>query len=102
MAKNKKDKYSHWEKFGKKIEMKEARRIKARRKKDFNVLYGLSTFGIVGWSVAVPTIVFALIGIWLDKKWPSSHSWTLTLIVIGVILGCLNAWYWVKKESHSD
>lgn len=102
MAKNKKEKYSHVEEFSKKVGIKESRRIKARRKKEFSILYGLSMFGMVGWSVAIPTILFALIGIWLDKKWPSRFSWTLTLIVIGVILGCLSAWYWVRKESRGD
>ena len=27
-------------------------------------------------------------------------SWTLTLLIIGVVLGSLNAWYWVKRESR--
>ena len=29
-------------------------------------------------------------------------SWTLTLLLIGVAVGCLNAWYWVKQESERD
>jgi ATP synthase protein I len=24
------------------------------------------------------------------------------LLFIGVIVGCLNAWYWVKRESRRD
>ncbi|MBW1746244.1 MAG: AtpZ/AtpI family protein [Deltaproteobacteria bacterium] len=38
------------------------------------------------------------LGIWIDLKWPSRYSWTLMLLIIGVILGCLNAWFWITCE----
>ena len=28
------------------------------------------------------------------------YSWTLMLLGVGVILGCLNAWFWVSKERQ--
>lgn len=34
-----------------------------------------------------------------DKHRPGSHSWTLMLLVIGLAIGCLNAWHWVTKEN---
>jgi ATP synthase protein I len=55
--------------------------------------------GIVGWSVVVPTLLGAALGIWLDNHLPGSHSWTLMLLIIGLVIGCLNAWYWVSKED---
>jgi ATP synthase protein I len=57
-------------------------------------------FGLVGWSVAVPTVAGLALGIWLDARFPGRASWTLTFLVVGVALGCLNAWYWVKQESR--
>jgi hypothetical protein len=30
----------------------------------------------------------------------ASHSWTLALLVAG-LLGCLNAWHWVAKEDKA-
>jgi ATP synthase protein I len=42
----------------------------------------------------------AALGLWLDRKFPGPHSWTLTLLIIGVIIGCANAWYWVAKENR--
>jgi ATP synthase protein I len=39
------------------------------------------------------------LGIWLDNRHPGSHSWTLTLLIIGLVIGCLNAWHWVDKED---
>jgi ATP synthase protein I len=55
--------------------------------------------GLIGWSVVVPTLLGALLGIWLDKSNPGSFSWTLSLLVIGLVIGCLNAWRWVTKEE---
>jgi len=78
---------------------KEARKVQARKEGDRSVWFGLGMFGLVGWSVAIPTLGGIAIGIWIDKTWPGPRSWTLMCLVIGVIIGCVNAWYWVKRES---
>jgi len=85
-----------------KVRAKEARKIKARREKNRGVWFGLGMFGLVGWSVAIPTLTGIALGVWIDLKWPSRYSWTLMLLVIGILLGCVNAWFWVKKESGRD
>ncbi len=92
------------EEFEREVETKEARKLKARREREQNrrVWFGLGMFGLVGWSVAIPTLIGIALGIWLDMTFPSRFSWTIMLMFIGVILGCLNAWYWVKKESQRD
>jgi ATP synthase protein I len=38
------------------------------------------------------------LGIWLDKKYTESFSWTLTCLVLGLFAGCLIAWHWITKE----
>jgi ATP synthase protein I len=81
---------------------KENRKIRGRREKDRGVWYGLGMFGLVGWAVAIPTLLGLGVGIWIDSRWPGRHSWTLMGLVIGVVLGCLNAWFWVKQEIHRD
>jgi ATP synthase protein I len=78
---------------------KEQRKIKARGERTHDVWFWLGMFGLVGWSVAIPTVLSLALGVWIDKTWPSRFSWTLMLLFIGVVLGCLNAWYWVKRES---
>ena len=85
--------------FADKIGAKAARKLKARRSASRGVWFGLGMMGLVGWSVAVPTLLGAAFGIWLDKHHSGSHSWTLTLLVVGLAIGCLNAWHWVAKES---
>jgi ATP synthase protein I len=85
-----------------KVGVKENRKMRARREKDRGVWFGLGMFGLVGWAVAIPTVVGIGLGIWIDTKWPSQYSWTLMFLIIGVLVGCLNAWYWVKRESKED
>jgi ATP synthase protein I len=62
---------------------------------------GLGLFGLVGWSVAVPTLLGLVLGRWIDATWPSRISWTLTLLLAGVLVGCLNAWRWVSQERRA-
>lgn len=85
--------------FSKIIEQKQQRKIAARENADDTAWFGLGMFGLVGWSVTIPTVVGIFLGIWMDRTWPGRHSWTLTLLFIGVVVGCWNAWYWIKREG---
>ncbi len=81
---------------------KEARKQRARREGRRGLAHGLGTFGMVGWSVAVPTIGGIALGVWIDGRSGSQYSWTLMLMFLGLILGLVNAWYWVSRESDHD
>ena len=85
--------------FGSEIGIKAVRKLKARRNSAKGVWFGLGMMGLIGWSVVVPTLLGAALGIWIDKNHPGSHSWTLMLLLIGLIIGCLNAWHWVGRED---
>ena len=82
------------------IGAKATRKLKARKSTQ-GVWLGLGMMGLVGWSVVVPTLLGAALGIWLDKHHPGKHAWTLALLVAGLALGCLNAWFWVAKEEKA-
>ena len=88
--------------FADKVGTKETRKIKGRRQRRRSPLFYAGMFGIVGWSVAVPTGLGILLGWMIDRRWPGAVSWTLTLMLVGVALGCLNAWLWVRRESRRD
>jgi ATP synthase protein I len=90
------------EKLARTVGEKERRKARARRRPDRSLLFGMGMFGLVGWSVALPTLAGLALGIWLDRRVPVPFSWTLTLLVAGVIAGCLNAWYWVSRESREE
>jgi len=54
---------------------------------------------MVGWSVAVPTVGGAFLGLWLERAYPQSFSWTIALILGGVAIGVMIAWVWIDKEK---
>ena len=84
--------------FSQEVGAKAERKLKARRSYQ-GVWFGLGMMGLVGWSVVVPTLLGTALGIWIDKHHPGIHSWTLMLLIIGLVIGCVNAWYWVSKED---
>jgi ATP synthase protein I len=86
--------------FSREVREKAARKLKARRHAAHGIWFGLGMMGLIGWSVVVPTLLGAGLGIWLDNRHPAGFSWTLTLLVIGLALGCVNAWHWVAKEDR--
>lgn len=72
---------------------------RARNNPAPNLLSGISTFGMIGWSIAVPTVGGAFLGLWLDRVAPQSFSWTIALILGGVVLGGFISWAWISKEG---
>ena len=84
--------------FGEEVAKKEKRKLKALKEKN-SVWFGLGMMGMVGWSVAVPALLGAALGIWLDKSYPQTFSWTLTFLTAGIIGGIIIAWSWVNKED---
>lgn len=87
--------------FGRTIGDKAERRLEARRRDD-DVWFWLGMLGLVGWSVAIPTIAGVALGLWLDTVAPAPFSWVLTMLVVGLALGVLNAWIWVRRESTDE
>ena len=85
--------------FAQQVGTKTVRKLKAQRHITRTVWFGLGMMGLIGWSIAIPTLLGAALGLWLDKHYPGPHSWTLTLLFIGLFIGCVNAWHWVTKED---
>jgi ATP synthase protein I len=94
--------------FSRQVGAQAARKLKAQRSATRSIWFGLGMSGLVGWSVTVPTLIGAALGHWVDKQYPSSYSWTLMLLLVGLIIGCLNVWHWVDsefkemQEEHTD
>lgn len=80
-----------------------ARRLKqARDNPGVSPLRGLGAFGMIGWSIAVPTVGGAFLGLWLDRHMPQDFSWVLALILGGVVVGGFIAWAWISRESREE
>lgn len=86
--------------FSREVGAKAARKLKAQRN-PAHIWFGLGMMGLIGWSVVVPTLLGAAVGAWLDKRFPGRHSWTLALLIAGLVIGCLNAWQWVAEEDKA-
>ena len=94
--------FSRHERLGESVGQRAERKLRARKESQRTAWFGLGMFGLVGWSVAIPTLLGTALGVWLDGRWPGQVSWTLTFLIIGIALGCLNAWYWINEESKRD
>jgi ATP synthase protein I len=78
----------------------EARKLRARGEPVQGIWFGLGMFGLVGWSVALPTLFGAWVGVRLDERYPGTHSYTLTFLVVGLLVGIATAGYWVADENR--
>jgi len=87
--------------YRRQVGAKATRKAKARRDGGQGAWFGLGMMGLIGWSVAIPTLLGAGLGRWLDKQRPGERSYTLMLLVIGLVIGCVNAWLWVSKEDRA-
>src|SRR5690606_13754501 len=77
------------------------RHLRAQDKARGSVWFGLGAFGVIGWSIAVPTLAGIALGLWIDFTWPGRLSWTLALMLAGVTVGAFNAWYWISQEQRA-
>lgn len=54
----------------------------------------IATFGVIGWLLAIPTVIGAYLGRYLDSKisGPGRISWTITCILLGLATGIYSVW----------
>jgi ATP synthase protein I len=76
---------------------KQVKRMK-RAEQDRPTLLAQSIYlGTLGLLFVVPVVVGAYVGRWLDALYEGySVRWTLSLIILGVIVGAVNAYQFVK------
>jgi ATP synthase protein I len=87
--------------FSRKIAAQEARKLKALSRSERSIWFGFGMSGLIGWSVAAPAVLGALLGLWLDNHHPGKHSWTMALLAAGLVFGCWNAWHWVDRQDKA-
>jgi ATP synthase protein I len=87
--------------FIRQVTVKAARKLRVQRAGGQSVWFGLGMAGIIGWSVTVPTVGGAMLGLWWDHRHPGTHSWTLMLLAIGLVIGCANAWHWISQQDNA-
>lgn len=80
------------------LEKKEKRKLKALQQKKGSILSRIGTIGSIGWTIATPMVLGAVLGHWLDKHTHGTTSWTISFLMFGLFAGCFSAWKWVAKE----
>jgi ATP synthase protein I len=88
--------------FSREVASKVSLKMQAQRAAKQSIWLGFGVFGAVGWSVVVPTLAGAALGRWLDSHRNHAHSWTLALLVAGLVLGSANAWRWLSREIDGN
>lgn len=87
--------------FSREVAGKARRKQRSARPGRTSVWYGLGMSGLIGWSIAIPTLGGALLGLWLDRHYPAGRSWTLMLLLAGLVVGCAMAFRWISREHRS-
>lgn len=86
--------------FRKQISIKEQRMIRARRLRPVGTWSAFHSMGAVGWLVSLPTVLGCFLGVWMDYSWPGPVSWTLTMLGVGLFIGCVLAGLWMTREKN--
>lgn len=84
-----------------KIKAEAVKKIRSQ-KEGKEILFGMGVFGIIGWSIAIPTLLGIALGRYLDARFTQSFSWTLSLLFLGLVIGCINSWRWLKERSEKE
>ena len=54
----------------------------------------------LSWRLALTVLIPLLAGIWLDKKFDSSPSYTLIGFMLAIVFGCMAVWQTVKEVNQ--
>lgn len=67
------------------------RRLKSKKEsRDAGVASAIALFGMVGWSIVVPLVLFIIIGQFFVKKFGMDTSVLLNFILFGFLIGIYN------------
>ena len=77
---------------------RQRRMLRARGERHTN-WRAISILGVIGWSVVLPTLAGVALGVWIDQRWPSRIPWTVTLLMLGLVVGCVSAWYRIREDK---
>ncbi|MGI4993004.1 AtpZ/AtpI family protein [Halobacteriovorax sp. GFR7] len=80
---------------------KDIERIKTSEKSKNTLLSQTIYLGAIGIMLALPIIGGAYLGRWLDEKVLGfSFSWTISLIFLGVVIGGINVYFFIKRNEE--
>jgi len=88
----------HPERLDKAVRTTRERREKWKREGERSLGQNLALIGALGWTIVVPTLAGLFAGRWIDSTFGTGIFWTLSLLVLGLAIGCAMAW----RRIHSE
>lgn len=74
---------------------RQARRMKRAERGEAPTFLYIGTAGLL---FVLPVVGGAYLGSWLDEKYPGySIHWTLSMIFLGLIVGAINVWLFLRE-----
>jgi len=80
------------------VKIRRERRERWNREGERSIGQNLAMIGALGWTIVIPTLIGIFTGRWLDHRFEMGVFWTLSLLVLGLTLGCVMAW----NRMHRD
>jgi ATP synthase protein I len=78
---------------------RQAGRIRKAERARSTLLANTIYLGTLGLILVLPIVAGAYLGSWLDSRLPGySFSWTVTLIVLGVFVGAIDVYLFVRER----
>lgn len=76
---------------------RDARRLDEAGRRRRGVLAQARFLGTLGLVMVLPMVAGAYLGRWLDERLPGySQSWTLSLLLLGVLVGAVNVYLMLR------
>jgi len=80
------------------VKTRRERRALWEREGERSMAQNLAMIGALGWTIVTPTLLGIFVGRWLDHRFVMGVFWTLSLMVLGLTIGCVLAW----NRMHHD
>lgn len=75
-------------------------RKKKSEQESHHLLAQTTYLGTLGIIISLPIVAGAYLGAWLDERLQGfSFSWTVSLIIIGVFVGSMNVYFFLKENE---
>lgn len=71
-----------------------------RKKGSDTPWYYLGLIGEIGFAIAVPIAGGALLGVFVDRVWLTTHKATISLLFIGIIVSFINLFTTVREITN--
>ena len=92
------DEPGHPNKLDESVRIRRERLEQWEREGERPIGQNLAMIGVLGWLIVVPTLIGMFVGRWLDREFEMDIFWTVSLLFLGLVIGCSLAWRRMHRE----